>query len=361
MKFAIIILIVLGVVSLLSMLMDEYPDFFGKSSILYTMLQQHSPYSSWWYMALIWLLVLSLFLCVIQNVKPVFKSMYKPNLKPADEIEKMKLNLSVKKKSDDSSVKIIELLKKQFYSIDTQYDDVSTQISATKLRWSNLGHLITHIGLLVIVIGGMIYSTTAKKEFQYMIAKEHKSDFTEFIEKYPSFSAWNIPTAENEFITVVVDSFRLGYYKGGIGTDISDFRSFIQVFDHNGDKIRNHEVTVNSPFLYKNLSIHQSDYKPLEYIQNNPNWKQIQEMRKNMKDRKNWITGFSLKKNSGKSIIYLGMLFGVVGMMMSFFFWRKDIFIAITKHKIHIGGRTTKNKISFERELITLSERIRSL
>ncbi|MBU0528302.1 cytochrome c biogenesis protein ResB, partial [bacterium] len=77
MKFAIIIMIMLGATSLLSMLINEYPTFFPKQSFLNSFFQQHSPYSSWWYSILLWFLIISVLLCVIQNIKPVFRSITK--------------------------------------------------------------------------------------------------------------------------------------------------------------------------------------------------------------------------------------------------------------------------------------------
>jgi cytochrome c biogenesis protein ResB len=72
----------------------------------------------------------------------------------------------------------------------------------------------------------------------------------------------------------------------------------------------------------------------------------------------NWITGLSLNANKGKPVIFAGMLISTIGLLMSFMFWPRYIWIAIKKDTITIGGRSTKNKIAFQRELDNIINRI---
>jgi cytochrome c biogenesis protein len=163
---------------------------------------------------------------------------------------------------------------------------------------------------------------------------------------------------------MVVDSFRVRYYKSDSGPRISDFRSYVRLFDHDGTLLTKHEITVNNPLIYKHVSIHQSDYKPLvnEFFMNIPNRSQIISRAQNnqelYRDEANWITGLSLNANKGIPIIFLGMLISTIGLLISFMFWPRYIWIAITKKTITIGGRSTKNKIAFQRELDNIIKRI---
>ena len=43
---------------------------------------------------------------------------------------------------------------------------------------------------------------------------------------------------------------------------------------------------------------------------------------------------------------------------MSFMFWPRNIWIAINKNSITVGGITTKNKIAFQEELDNIIKRI---
>jgi len=111
MKFAIILLIVIAVVSVLSMFIGEfYPvkasapgweEFWQKElgispplfSFL-TFLKLHDPYHSKWYLLLLLLLVISLLACIIDRLPGVIKTMQWGGMRGSDEISKMGLSKS---------------------------------------------------------------------------------------------------------------------------------------------------------------------------------------------------------------------------------------------------------------------------
>ncbi len=362
MKFAVIILTVLGATSLFSMLINEYPTFFSKQSFLHTLFQQHSPYSSWWYSTLLWFLIISVLLCVIQNTKPILRSITLTRFLTTDNIKNIHNAKQIKKGQSNTAETIKKLLKKQLYHITESESNGEQLIAARKYRWSSLGHLLTHISLLVIVLGSLIYTKTDRQEFRYIIADEYKD--TEYYEQFPQYFNWHFKVSKAEHPTIVVDSFRVRYYTDNKGPRISDFRSFVRLFDHDGTLLTKHEITVNNPLIYKHVSIHQSDYKPLvnEFFMNIPNRRQIigqvqnhQELERN---ETNWITGLTLRANKGIPVIFLGMLVSTIGLIMSFMFWPRYIWVAIDKKNITIGGRSTKNKIVFQKELDNIIKKI---
>ncbi|MBU0529485.1 cytochrome c biogenesis protein ResB, partial [bacterium] len=279
-----------------------------------------------------------------------------------DKIKNIHNVKQVKNDKSDITELIKNLLKKRLYNIVVSKSNSEQLIAAQKYRWSSLGHLVTHISLLIIVLGSFIYTKTDRNEFRYIIADEYSD--TEYFENFPELFQWYFRVSDDEHLTMVVDSFRVQYYTDNKGPNISDFRSYVRLFDHDGNLLARHEVTVNSPLIYKHVSIHQSDYKPLmrEFFMNIPNRSQVigrqqndQEMRH---DETNWITGLSLRANKGKPTIYLGMSVSVIGLLMSFMFWPRHIWIAINKKTITIGGISTKNKISFQKELDNVIKRI---
>ncbi|MEE8340483.1 MAG: cytochrome c biogenesis protein ResB [Candidatus Neomarinimicrobiota bacterium] len=362
MKFAVIILTLLGITSLLSMLINEYPAFFSERSILNTVFQQHSPYTSWWYSILLWFLIISVLLCVIKNTKPNFKTITLIRFLTADNIKNIHNAKQIKKRQSVTTETIKRLLKKQFYHVAESKSNNEHLIAARKFRWSTLGHLLTHISLLIIVVGSLIYTKSAREEFRYIIAEEYKD--TEYFENYPDLFSWHFAISEDEHPTMVVDSFRVRYYKADSGPRISDFRSYVRLFDHDGTLLTKHEITVNNPLIYKHVSIHQSDYKPLvnAFFRNVPNRSQIigraQNNQEFQHNEANWITGLSLNANKGIPVIFIGMLVSTIGLILSFMFWPRFIWIAIKKDTITIGGRSTKNKIAFQKELENITKRI---
>ena len=362
MKFAIIILITLGATSLLSMLINEYPAFFSKQSFLHTLFQQHSPYTSWWYSILLWFLIISVLLCVIKNIKPTFRSMTNNRFLKTDAIKNIHEAKQFKNDQSDNVEKIKKQLKSLMYKVAESDSNNEKLLAAQKYRWSSLGHILTHISLLVIVLGSLIYTKTDRSEFRYIIAEEYKD--TEYFQNSPELFQWHFMVSKDDHPTMVVDSFRVRYYTDNKGPRISDFRSYVRLFDHDGILLVKHEITVNSPLIYKHVSIHQSDYKPLvnEFFMNIPNRSQIigrmqnnQELERN---EVNWITGLSLNANKGIPVIFLGMLISTIGLIMSFMFWPRHIWIAINNKTITIGGISSKNKIAFQDELNNIIKRI---
>ena len=362
MKFAIIILITLGATSLLSMLINEYPAFFAKNSFLHALFQQHSPYSSWWYSILLWILIVSVLLCVIQNLKPTLKSITQVRFLNSDTIINIHGAKQLKNRGIDTAEKIKKLFKSRLYNVSESESNNEKLLAMRKYRWSSLGHITTHISLLVIVLGSLIYTKTDRSEFRYIIAEEYNE--TEYFENFPDLFQWHFEVSKDDHPTMIVDSFRVRYYKANSGPRISDFRSYVRLFDHDGILLAKHEITVNSPLIYKHVSIHQSDYKPLanEFFTNIPNRSQVigriqnnQELEHN---EANWVTGLSLNANKGVPVIFLGMIISTIGLIMSFMFWPRQIWVAINKKNITIGGISTKNKIAFQEELDNIRKRI---
>jgi len=364
MRFAIILLIILGATSLLSMLINEYPDFFTENTLLFKLFQQHSPYSSWWYSILLWFLIISVFLCVIQNTVPTFRAIFSDRFFTTNEIKNFSNARQLRSNKSFNIEKFKKALKKQLFGVAEKESDGEKLIVARKFKWGGMGHLLTHISLLVIVIGSLIYTETHRQEFRYVIAQEHIN--TEFYEKFPDLFSWHFAVTDKEHPTMVVDSFRVRYYDENHGPSISDFRSYVRVFDHDGNQIKQHEITVNSPLVLKHVTIHQSDYKPLvnEFFMNIPNRRQaIAQAQSNQEftqNETNWITGLSLRANKGKNIIFAGMLISTIGLMFAFMFWPRYVWIAIKNDQITMAGRSKKNKIAFENELDNLIERIKN-
>lgn len=364
MKFAVIILIVLGAVSLLSMLINEYPNIFAEDSVFYKVFQQHSPYSSWWYSILLWFLIISVFLCVVQNTGPILRSIFKDNFKTTDLLNNSSELTQFKSDNKIDIEKIKKALKKQFFKIVEKEDNGEILIVASKFKWGALGHLLTHISLLVIVIGSIIYSNTQRQEFRYIIAQEFSD--TEYHENFPDLFSWDFAVSSNEQYKMLVDSFRVRYYDEGHGPSISDFRSYVRIFDQAGNLLKQHELTVNAPLLLKHVSIHQSDYKPLvdAFFRNVPNRRQAiaqaQRTQELMQDETNWITGLSLRANKGKNIIFAGMFISAVGLALAFMFWPRHIWITQKDDTITILGKSVKNKIAFKNELDNIIDRIKN-
>jgi len=355
-------LIILGGLSLLAMLMNEYPPFFAQGTWAHNFLKQHNPYSSVWYNTVLLMIISSVFFCVIQRTQTVIQSFKSRRFRDVERIQKMRYFVELPQNAD-----VENALKKSGYKIEKNGE----QIVASKFRLGPFGSWLSHLGLLVIFIGGMIYSTTSEKNFCYLISDELQKNpiVTDLEMDLSSLFSWEISVSETEKITVKIDSFRVRFYDNSMM--VSDYCSYAKIYDSAGDLMKTHEITVNSPFVYKTVSVHQSDYKPLaeEFFLILPNRdRRLSQISQNFSSKhieNMWITGLSMRKYRGKTVIFAGMIFGCLGLLLSFFFWRRDFWTAIERRaangegRIIIGGRSAKNMLAFEREFNQIVERIK--
>lgn len=170
MKFAIIILVVIAVVSLLSMFLVEfypmsagfpgwegfYQDRYGMGDgvfALFKYLQLYDPYRSWWYQGLLGLLGLSLFACLADRIPIAIRQTVSPQfrLRP-DDLKILPQHYHVTGSIDQSNV--IRSLKKRF-RIFVRETETSTAIYGHRGRLNLFGPIGIHLGMLVLVLGGL--------------------------------------------------------------------------------------------------------------------------------------------------------------------------------------------------------------
>ena len=113
-------------------------------------------------------------LCVIQNTGPAIKTIINTRHLETANIKNLPDARQIKVGQSNTTESITRLLKKQLYHVAESESNNEVLLAARKFRWSSLGHIVTHISLLVIVLGSLIYTKTDRSEFRYIIAEEYK-------------------------------------------------------------------------------------------------------------------------------------------------------------------------------------------
>ncbi len=163
MKFAIWLLIILGVLSLASLFSDELISQEWLNSepkdaldaggqLLYTFLQLDDPFRSWWYRGLIGLLSLSLFACVLERTPIVWRMWSKRPLADTTWATEQTVPIII------TTTEPVASLRERFshkFGWRLQTDEIWVGESGRLALW---GPLLTHIGLLLLAIGGLIGS-----------------------------------------------------------------------------------------------------------------------------------------------------------------------------------------------------------
>jgi cytochrome c biogenesis protein len=210
---------------------------------LIVILDLHSLFQSWWFQALLILLALNLLGCLIQRV-PRIASEWNPVLR------KVAFNKTL---SDPRSLNELEgLVTAAVRPILGGKPRESRMEDGVSLYWIKhrihlLGFPFIHIGIIVILLGGLIGLLYGFKGSVTIMEGGKEKQFFET-------RAGGIRPLP---FTIAVDKFTLNRYPTG---EPKEFRSDIRILD-NGAELFKGSIRVNHPVTIKDLSLYQASYE----------------------------------------------------------------------------------------------------
>jgi cytochrome c biogenesis protein len=133
---------------------EFYAEQYGWTGKLYYSLGFHDLYGSWWYMILIASIGISLVICSLDRVIPLYRALKNQGVvRHKGFLQRQRyFGLSEVSSLDDSLTKVEEKLKKRRYHIRKE----NGSIFAEKNRFSRWGPYVNHIGLIIFLIGAML-------------------------------------------------------------------------------------------------------------------------------------------------------------------------------------------------------------
>ncbi|MBK6911253.1 MAG: cytochrome c biogenesis protein ResB [bacterium] len=300
MKFAIWILIVLGALSLASLFSNELvdPQWMDQPAegtgaaigqLIYRSLEMHNPFSSWWYRGLIALLSLSLFACVLERTPIVWRLWSrKPDLDPRIVNEhSAQIYLSTTEAAET-------FLPRLGRSLATRLDSERVWVGESG-RWALWGPLLTHVGLLLLAIGGLVgsFGGTDVRNGGYPgdIVQTEGVPFDVRIDSfrvefYPlqphqwvlAEGAWigrlierdgpdswkverRAETGELEYVSLQDVEISNDWDLRNAGGNIKQYISSVTILE-NGQPVLEKQISVNTPLRYRGYRFYQSSYDP---------------------------------------------------------------------------------------------------
>jgi cytochrome c biogenesis protein len=247
-KLAIFLIILITIASVVGTLIpqmrgaEEYAARYGQISELLVILEFTDLYHSWWFIALLFLFSLNILVCTLTRLSPKFRRAFKPNLKfETNTLLAAKIKDRCKKSGslEENHTELKKALRSSHYRIkeSKKAPDQEIHLLARKRIAGIFGSDIVHLGLLVIVIGGII------------------SGFSGF--------RTNINIAEGETVPVLaadfqlqLDKFETEYHPNG---SVKDWKSTLTVIE-NGSPRLTKTIEVNHPLTYKGYVFYQSSY-----------------------------------------------------------------------------------------------------
>ncbi|NOY76971.1 MAG: cytochrome c biogenesis protein ResB [Calditrichaeota bacterium] len=252
-KLAIFLLIILGVLSIISLVLGEllntrfpnwdvyYAKRFGEGMFhIMKAIGVFNPFHSYIYQFFLVLLAANIVICTFSRFKYyIHQAVSKSFRKTSDDFRNVNLKTNLELKGDSEKIlsNIRSIFKKRFFKFYTSKEDGHVAAFATRGGFSRFGFILIHLGLLILLVGGVITS-----KFGYSVYKwGGKGDFIQA----PGSHFW-----------VRVDDFKIITNPKG---QIKDYLATLTVVE-NGKDVLTKKIEVNRPLRYKGFNFYQSSY-----------------------------------------------------------------------------------------------------
>jgi cytochrome c biogenesis protein len=245
-KLAIVLFIILALASILGTLIPqgrtaaEYAARYGSLSGLFIKLQLTNLYHSAWYIAILFLFVLNTVACTLARFGAKWRRAFSPSLEAeAKSLQAMRIKdrVRVPRPLAETAAGLRTELASRRYRLKTTGDGARLTGVAQKRRLGLFGSDTVHVGLLIILAGGVISGFTSRRgEMPLRVGQTA-----------------GVPHAEFQ---VRLDKFETEYYPQG---GVKDWKSTLTVVE-NGADVLTRVVEVNHPLAYKGYSFYQTRY-----------------------------------------------------------------------------------------------------
>ena len=436
-KLTIFLLILVAILSVIGTVItqnapsSDYIQRYGIS--LYEVLNFFSlfdMYHSWWFKTILSLMVLNLIACSLHRFPGVWRQIFRESgpsgledsmLKTLPYVEKVRNPNLTETREEDV---IRAYLKKWFENPKRIETETVVTLFSERGRFSRLGVYVTHLSILIILIGGLIGSQFGFKGFINIFEGETVDQIYVREENRESLKPLTF--------SVRCDDFKVTYYDlKGPEKHVKEYSSLLTILE-NGKQVLQKTVMVNHPLHYKGLSFYQSSYgtlhdvalgiqykdkkekgmiktvegetvpipnsntyiRVLEYVPQVHNFGegvQVLLFKPNQEPRPYWLlkgfpkfdqqrgdefiltfegvtsrkyTGLQVTKDPGVWVVWGGSGLLIFGIIVSFFFSHQRVWARISKGsngEIVLAGSANKNRVGFEKKFGELVNGVRSL
>ena len=293
MSFAVSMLVFLGIASIIGTILKQnepYENYiikFGQFWFGYfEKIGLYDVYHSIWFLTILLFLVISTTLCIFKNTPAILKDflVFKDSLE-----EKSLLSFShhlvIKNKKNVNVPKILIYLKQVKFRIkEKSKENGDILIVAKKGNYQRLGYILTHVGVVVICLGGLLDGNLTFKAQELLGYKkietldipaskvpevsrlssdnasfranmtlvEGGSDNVAFVRMKDGYLVQDLP------FKITLKDFRINHYSTGMP---KSFESDLVISDPEFPQSIEKTISVNHPFTYKGIAIYQSDFQ----------------------------------------------------------------------------------------------------
>ncbi|WP_144547546.1 cytochrome c biogenesis protein ResB [Bacillus sp. X1(2014)] len=239
---------------------QEY-GWFGK---LYYQLGFNNLYSSWWYLVLIAMIGISLVICSLDRVVPLYKALKAQRVTRHEGFLKRQRVFGVNEAASENDFSTVKKhLQERRYHIREENGD----ILAEKGRFSRWGPYVNHVGLIIFLFGGVLRFIPGMYVNEDLWVREGETAVVP--ETDGQFYLQN-----NKFILEHYDKNKDKTFEKAIdkaGEVVKNYQSNVVLYKRVGQnlpgekptlkKVKDYKVRVNLPLTYEGYSVFQASFR----------------------------------------------------------------------------------------------------
>ncbi len=245
-RLAIFLIILLALASVVGTLIpqgrsaEEYAARYGDLAGLFAKLQLTRLYRSSWFLMLLFLLAVNLTVCTVSRLGPRLRRAFgSVSARDASSVAAMRVKgkLRLAGPPGSAAAAVSRELAARRYAVRTADIEDGTVLLARKRRLGWFGSDAVHIGLLVILAGGIVSGLAGRRSHLPLLEGQ----------------TVDVPHAG---FRIRLDRFETEYYPQG---GVKAWKSTVSVLE-NGVPVRTEVVVVNRPLVHRGFHFYQSSY-----------------------------------------------------------------------------------------------------
>lgn len=249
---------------------EYYKQEYGFLGQLYYQLGFNNLYGSWWYMMLIASIGISLVICSLDRVIPLYKALKKQGVKRHPSFLKRQRLYGTGTPQDGDLERLQMNLKKRNYNVKVEDGNVL----AEKGRFSRWGPYVNHIGLIIFLFGAMLRFLPSMYVDEALWLRDGETkeipgtDGQYYLKNEKFIKEVYDKSKDKEVYDEAID--RVGdkmiaknfqtnavLYKA-VGENIAGEKPKLE-------KVKDAEIRVNEPLKFDRFAVYQVDYKESEF------------------------------------------------------------------------------------------------
>nr|WP_106784603.1 cytochrome c biogenesis protein ResB [Lysinibacillus timonensis] len=241
-----------------------YQDNYGSIGTLYYELGLADLYSSWWFMALVGMLGISIIVASIDRGIPLHKSLKNQRVKRHESFMRRQRLIAEGPVTEGDTYKTLNLLeekmKKQGYKVRLD----GNALLAEKGRLARYGPYINHVGLIIFLVGVMLHQIPGMYVDDSLWIREGETRAIPGMEGYfLKNEQFIFETHDNDPTTAQIQQ--------GVNAVAKNYQTNVQLFKQaenalpgqtdNLELVQDYSIRVNHPLKHEGYAIYQMDFR----------------------------------------------------------------------------------------------------